>query len=45
MPHRPQAEIEIQPPMPRGTGLAIAFGIGAVSWAIVVAAALILLRY
>lgn len=34
-----------EPRLPRGTGLLIALGIGAVSWAIVVAAALILLRY
>jgi len=45
LPPREFLDIHEEDRIPRGAGLMIAFGIGAVSWAIVVAAALMLLRY
>jgi hypothetical protein len=45
LPPREMMEIKDESRLPSGAGLVIAFGIGAVSWAIVVAAALILLKY
>ncbi|WP_163827427.1 MULTISPECIES: hypothetical protein [Pseudomonadota] len=45
LPPRELLDVSDENRLPRGTGLLIAFGIGTVSWAIVVAAALILLRY
>jgi len=45
LPPRNLLDLDDEQRLPRGTGLVIAFGIGAVSWAIVVALALILLRY
>ena len=45
LPPRNLIDIGQEDRAPNGTGLLIAFGIGAVSWAIVVSAALILLRY
>jgi|GEM_PF-1454677 hypothetical protein len=44
LPPREFLDINEEDRLPRGTGLVIAFGIGAVSWAVVVAAALLLLR-
>ncbi|MDG2532897.1 hypothetical protein P6144_04510 [Sphingomonas sp. HITSZ_GF] len=45
LPPRELLDLQDDTRLPRGAGMAIAFGIGLVSWAIVVAAALILLRY
>lgn len=44
LPPRHLIDIGAEDRAPTGTGIAIAFGIGAISWAIVVSAALILLR-
>lgn len=44
LPPRRLIDIGAEDRAPTGSGIAIAFGIGAISWAIVVAAALILLR-
>lgn len=45
LPPKELLETSDEPRQSRGTGLLIAFGIGALSWAIVVVAALIVLRY
>ncbi|MBN8813192.1 MULTISPECIES: hypothetical protein [Sphingomonas] len=45
LPPKELLDLSDEPRLPRGSGLLIALGIGAVSWTIVVAAALILLRY
>ncbi|MDQ0251067.1 hypothetical protein ACCC88_19415 [Sphingomonas sp. Sphisp140] len=44
LPPREFLDIHEEDRLPRGVGLIIAFGIGAVSWAIVVVAAIALLR-
>jgi hypothetical protein len=45
LPPRQLIDIGDEDRVPNSTGLMIAFGIGAVSWAIVIAIALVLLRY
>lgn len=45
LPPKELLEPSDEPRLPRGTGPLIALGIGAVSWTIIVAGALILLRY
>lgn len=45
LPPRHIIDIGAEDRAPTGAGLVIAFGIGAVSWAIVIGVALVLLRY
>lgn len=45
LPPRQLIDIGAEDRAPSGAGLIIAFGIGALSWAIVIGVALVLLRY